>query len=230
MCGRFTHMYSWRELHQLYSQCGVRIAEPDASLFAPSYNVAPTQMVPVVRLDDTGNGYISALKWGLVPSWADDPSIGSRMINARCEEAAAKPAYREPLKKRRCLIPASGFYEWQGVMRSKAKQPWYFTVTGEPVFSFAGLWERWEKGGEPVESFTLLTGAANELVKPIHDRMPCIVAPEQHARWLDPGIVDVAALGPALSPYPSESMAAWRVSSRVGSPGNNDASLVERAA
>ena len=178
MCGRFTHMYSWRELHRLYSQCGVQITEPDASLFSRSYNVAPTQIVPVVRLDDAGNGYVSALKWGLVPFWASDPSIGSRMINARCEEAAAKPAYREAIKRRRCLVPASGFYEWQGVAGSKAKQPWYFSVTGEPVFSFAGLWERWEKGGEPVESFTLLTGQPNELVKPVHDPgMPCIVMP-----------------------------------------------------
>ena len=231
MCGRFTHMYLWKQLHRLYALSRIPIAEPDAALFAASYNVAPTQMVPIVRVDDAGVGYLSALKWGLVPFWAADLMIGNGMINAKSEEVADKPAYREAFKARRCLIPASGFYEWQTVPGEKTKQPWYFTVKDEPVFSIAGLWERNTKAtGEPVETFTLMTGEPNDLVAPIHNRMPCIVRSKHYGLWLDVTKKTAAEIAPALSAYPAESMTAWKVSPQVGSTRNNEASLVERAA
>jgi putative SOS response-associated peptidase YedK len=216
-------MCKWSELHRLYSLNNVRIAEPGASLFDPSYNVAPTQNVPVVRLDDAGGGYVSALRWGLVPFWADDIAIGSRMINARSEEAASKPAFREAIRKRRCLIPVSGFYEWQAIKGSKARQPWYFTPSDGPVFCFAGLWESNSRAtGDSIETFTILTGSPNELVRTLHDRMPCIVRPADYAAWLSPATTDMAVLSPLIAPYPADAMRAVRVSTRVNSPRNND--------
>ena len=226
MCGRYTHLYTWRQLHRLMGLTAS--AEPEGEALRPSYNLAPTQNAPVVRQDDAGVRYVSSLRWGLIPPWANDPSIGSRMINARSEEVTTKPAYRSAVKKRRCLVPASGFYEWQLIPGSKTKQPWYFTVTGEPVLAFAGIWERWDKGGEPLETFCILTGAPNPLVNPVHDRMPCIVDPNKYARWLDSEVEDFAPLATILSPFPPERMTAWPVSTRVGSPRNNDPLLIER--
>lgn len=215
MYGRFTKLYSRRELHRLYSLNSVPATE-----LSPSYNVAPTQSVPVIRSID-GQRSGTEMRWGLVPFWAKDLSIGSRLINSRCEEAATKAAFRSAWKSRRCLVPVSGFYEWQAVEGSKTKQPWYFTPADGGVFTFAGLWESWGKDAERVETFTLLTGEPNALVAKLHNRMPRILPAELWEQWLDPRNVS-----PELPTYHAEGMIAQRVSTRVNSPRNNDETLI----
>jgi putative SOS response-associated peptidase YedK len=150
------------------------------------FNVAPTQPVAAVRVVPGGQEReLVELRWGLIPSWADDPKIGYRMINARSETAATKPSFRSAFKVRRCLVVADGYYEWQ--KRDGAKQPFYIHMQGGKLFAFAGLWERWvPPDGEAIESCTILTTDANELTKPIHDRMPVIVDPPDFGQWLDP--------------------------------------------
>ncbi len=192
----------------------------------PSYNVAPTQMAPVVR-ERGGVRGVSLLRWGLVPSWAPDLAFGNRCINARAEEAGSKPAFREAARSRRCLIPASGFYEWQAVVGQKVKQPWYFTVR-DGLFAFGGLWETWNKEGAEVETFTILTGPPNAVVAPVHGRMPVIIRPRDYGRWL--AVAEFESVAAVMAPYPAEDMEARRVSTRVNAPGNNDPSLIEPAA
>jgi putative SOS response-associated peptidase YedK len=237
MCGRFTHLYTWPELHRLMRLTtgvkppgGAGGRDGAQGVLRASYNVAPTQTALIVRQDGSGERTAVEAKWGLVPFWAEDPGIGNRLINARAEEAAVKPAFREAVKRRRCLVPTSGFYEWQAVEGSKRKQPWYFTVKDAPVFGIAGLWERWEKGdgsGPPLETFTILTGKPNRLVAPVHHRMPVIVRPELYDLWLDPGRESMDGMGAVLEPFAAEAMEAHRVGTRVNSPANNDPSLVE---
>jgi putative SOS response-associated peptidase YedK len=223
MCGRYTNRFTWSQLHTL-----MRLTTPaPGDLLPMRYNIAPTQTAPVVRQDAQGNRTADMLRWGLIPFWADDPGIGPRLINARSEDAASKPSFREAVKKRRCLVPASDFYEWQTLPGQKTKQPWAFRVKGVPVFAFAGLWERWSKGGEPVETFTILTSRPNALVAPIHDRMPVIVRPEMYDLWLDAARHDYADCAPVLEPFPAELMEAHKVSGRVNSPANDESSLIE---
>ena len=198
--------------------------------FAPSYNAAPQSVQPVVRLNrDTGAREFSLLRWGLVPFWARDAKLGYATINARAEQAAAKPAYREAFKKRRCLVPADAFYEWQRTDK-KTKLPFAFALKGGEPYALAGLWERWQpKEGAALETFTILTTDPNALMEPVHNRMPVILEPRDYARWLEPGD---PARPPAdlLRPFPAEKMTAWRVSERVGNVRNNDAALLERVA
>jgi len=200
--------------------------------FGPSYNVTPQSIQPVVRLDrDSGSREIALLRWGLVPFWAKDAKTGYSTINARAEEAAAKPAFREALKKRRCLVPADAFFEWQRPASGtdpKTKHPFAIALkSGEP-FALAGLWERWQpKEGEALETFTILTTDPNELMEPIHNRMPVILEPRDYDRWLEPGDparppVDL------MRPFPAEKLAAWPVSDRVGNVRNNDLQLLEQ--
>jgi len=147
------------------------------------FNIAPTQEAPLLRLDREGKREVALLRWGLVPFWAKDIKAGNRMINARCEGVAGKPAFREALQRRRCIVPASGFFEWKEVGRHK--QPFAVTLPGEPLFGFAGLWERWRRGeGDCVETFTIVTTDANESVAAIHDRMPVIVPHGAIEAWL----------------------------------------------
>jgi putative SOS response-associated peptidase YedK len=169
------------------------------------YNIAPTQLAPVVRLARGAAGdestdpprEIAMLRWGLVPAWAKDLAVGSQMINARAETVAEKPAFRKALEKRRCIVPATGFYEWQGAPGQK--QPYAITFPEAPVFGFAGLWERWHpENGEPVETFTIVTTDANEAVASIHDRMPVILSPQQADVWLSS---DTAAARALLGPF-----------------------------
>ena len=149
------------------------------------FNIAPTQQAPVVRASREGGREIAMLRWGLVPFWAKDLKVGTSMINARSEGIEAKPAFREAVKARRCIVPATGFFEWQGE-RPGRKQPFAITVPGMPLFGFAGLWERWraEKDAEPVETFTIVTTDANEAVMAVHDRMPVILPMEAIDTWL----------------------------------------------
>jgi putative SOS response-associated peptidase YedK len=222
MCGRFARRSTQEILSDWF---GVPIEE--MPWFEPTFNAAPQSVQPVVRLNrDTGKREFALLRWGLVPAWAKDAKFGYSTINARAEEAPIKPAYREAFKKRRCLIPADAFYEWQKT-DAKAKQPYAFALKSGKPCALAGLWERWRpKEGEPLETFTILTTDPNALVEPMHDRMPAILEPADYSRWLEPGD---PARPPAdlLRPLPEEKMLAWRVSERVGNVRNDDEKLLE---
>jgi putative SOS response-associated peptidase YedK len=167
------------------------------------------------------------MRWGLVPFWAKDAAMGYSTINARAEEAAAKPAFREAVKRRRCLVPADAFYEWQR-LDAKTKQPYAIALrSGEPC-ALAGLWERWQpREGAALETFTILTTGPNELLNPIHNRMPAILEPRDYPRWLDSGDPARPPMD-LLRPFPAEKMVAWPVSSRVGNVRNNDPQLLDR--
>jgi putative SOS response-associated peptidase YedK len=195
----------------------------------PNYNVVPTQRSLIIRAGKTGPDS-AMLRWGLVPSWTEDLSFGSRAINARSEDAATKPSFRAAWKSRRCLVPVSGFYEWRGGKGGKGKQPYHFTVTDSPVFAFAGLWERNEKAvpNEALETFTILTREPNELMAEFHSRMPCIVMAQDFVAWLDPNQNEPRA--DILAPFPSDRMSATPVSTWVNSPAHNDPRCVEPVA
>ncbi len=210
MCGRFTQRFFWREVHYFLNLTG-----PALNL-RPRYNVAPGQDVAAVRTAEDGRR-LSMLRWGLIPFWSREPNIGYRMINARAETAAGKPAFRAAYRARRCLIPADGFYEWQ--RKGKVRQPFYFGLNDGGPMAFAGLWERWtvpdeiklprslsdRAPGDAVESCTILTTSANETLAPVHHRMPVILPPDAFDPWL-------AGQPVALDPYPAEAMALQPVS------------------
>ncbi len=213
----------------------LRPDQRESAELSASWNVAPTQQVGVVVAGERGAVY-GEMRWGLIPSWAADVSIGARLINARAETVAEKPSFRAAYRSRRCVIPVSGFYEWRqtapelGKKAGKtagAKQPYYVTMaSGEPM-SFAGLWEKWRKGdGAEVLSCTIITTAANALIAPIHDRMPVILSRDDCEAWMRPA--GGAAPEPSLlQPCPAEWLRSYRVSTRVNSPRNNDPSLIE---
>jgi putative SOS response-associated peptidase YedK len=189
-----------------------------------AYNVAPTQKVAAVRLPDSRRELVS-LRWGLIPSWAEDPKIGSRLINARAETAADKPSFRAAFRTRRCLLPADGFYEWQKL--AGGKQPFYFRRRDGRPFAFAGLWEQWRNpADEIIESCTILTTAANAVVRPVHDRMPVILDPAAYDRWLDPNVRQAELVQPLLRPCREEDLVAYAVSPWVNNPKNDDARCV----
>jgi putative SOS response-associated peptidase YedK len=229
MCGRFARR-STREV--LAEWFGVDLE--DQPQFSQSYNVAPQSVQPVVRLErDSGKPEFALMRWGLVPFWAKDAKIGYSTINARAEEAAKKPAFREALKKRRCLVPADAFFEW-AKRDAKTKQPYAIGLkSGEP-YAFAGLWEIWrprEKEGEAqkelqsLETFSILTTDANEALAPIHDRMPVILERKDYRRWMEPASAERLPVD-LMRPFPAERMTAWPVSQRVGNVRNNDAELL----
>ncbi|MEJ2690593.1 MAG: SOS response-associated peptidase [Deltaproteobacteria bacterium] len=184
----------------------------------PNYNITPSQQIPVVRIIE-GERRLSFMRWGLIPHWAKDEKIGYRMINARSETVFEKPAFRNAAKSRRCLIPASGFFEWQKA--GGQKQPYYVKLRGRDLFAFAGLWESWQKSeNERVESCSILTTGANELMLRIHDRMPVILAPTDYDLWMRPDF-DVKSLSDLLRPPPSQEMSAYPVSQAVNNPRHN---------
>lgn len=220
MCGRYTQTRSTRELIERFAVSASLLDQ-----LAPRYNIAPSQPAPIVRMDNQQR-VLAPMQWGFVPFWADDPQMGQRMINARAESAAEKPAYKAAFRRRRCLVPADGFFEWQKT--SRGKRPMYVRVDGGELFGFAGLWDRWQSpDGSPLETFTILTTEANELLKPIHSRMPVIVPAEREAQWLDPGAEGPAAVEPILAPFPADRMSATPVSRRVNSPAHDDPSCIE---
>ena len=223
MCGRFT----LRTPMHLLTEQFLFDFDPDQT-WHPRYNIAPTQQVAAVRIgSDDGVRQLVALRWGLIPSWAKDPSIGNRMINARAETVAEKPSFRNALKRRRCLVLSDGYYEWQQQGRQGPKQPYYICMNDEQPFAFAGLWESWkDPSGNRIESCTIITTEANALTKSIHDRMPVIVPSQAHRLWLDPHAVDAAPLQPLLAAYPSEEMKAYPVSTLVNSPRNDDPNCI----
>ena len=191
----------------------------------PNYNVAPTQEVAAV-LEEGGKRRLEMLRWGLVPSWADDPEIGARMINARSETAPEKPSFRRAFRSKRCLIPADGFYEWK--REPGGKQPYYFHMHDGHPFAFAGLWERWEKGGALL-TCAILTTKANSVLEGIHDRMPVILPSGAYDAWLDPD-ADREQLRDLMIPYPGDDLETYPVSRFVNSPRNNDERCIEPAA
>jgi putative SOS response-associated peptidase YedK len=219
MCGRYT----------LSTPAG-RLAEEfqlDSTVdIPPSYNVAPTQQVAAV-LEDEGGRRLEMLRWGLVPSWADDPDIGARMINARSETAPEKPSFRRAFRGRRCLIAADGFYEWK--REEGGKQPYYFRMQDGRPFAFAGLWESWDKGGGELLTCAILTTRPNSVSSEIHDRMPVILPHDAYNAWLDPD-ADKEELGELMIPYPGDDLETYPVSRFVNSPRNNDERCIEPAA
>jgi putative SOS response-associated peptidase YedK len=206
MCGRLTRRSSPRVVAEAFDL-------PEVPELFPHCNVAPGEPVAVVRqMPQAGVRELAILRWGLIPAWADDPSVGDRLANARSETAATKPSFRRAFRSRRCLVVADGFYEWQRT--NGRKHPYCVGLQSDRPFGLAGLWERWEKGGEAVESCTILTTEANELMQPIHGRMPVILPPDQYGLWLDPRCQDTEKLAKVLRPFPAEGMLAYRVSTR----------------
>lgn len=222
MCGRFT-------LRAPASVVAEQFGLFEVAPFAPRFNIAPSQPVPVVRMapqQPDPRRELVWLRWGLIPSWAKDPAIGNRMINARAETVGEKPAYRAALRRRRCLVAADGFYEWRRT--GKGKQPHFIRLRDDRPFGFAGLWEAWEGADHSyVESCTLLTTEPNELIRPIHNRMPVILAADDYPRWLDPAVEEPGQLASLLRPYPSDEMTADPVSTFVNSPANDDPRCIE---
>lgn len=190
----------------------------------PSFNIAPTHWHPVITLGD--KQHYNYLKWGLIPFWAKDQSIGSKMINARIEGLLEKPFFKSALEKRRCLVPMDGFYEWQKG-EGKTKIPLRIQTTNQAIFFMAGIYDSWKNPeGKAIPSFSIITMPANEFMKPIHDRMPCILLPDEEKLWLEEGLSIQDSLG-LLKQYPSEWMRAYEVSTKVNNVRNNDASLIE---
>jgi putative SOS response-associated peptidase YedK len=217
MCGRFTLRADPKALNEL-----LPVFE-QLELF-PRYNIAPSQDVLAVRQRQEATGPEAAtLRWGLVPHWAKDAKHGS--INARAETLAGKPMFRSAYRKRRCLIPADGFYEWQKV--GKAKQPFYIRMKDDQPFAFAGLWEHWEHDGEIVNSCAIVTTRANEILQPFHDRMPVILERAAYERWLDADAKSNEDLEPLLRPYSSEAMTAFGVSTLVNNARHEEAGCIE---
>ena len=222
MCGRYT----------LINLASLTNAFPWIIMPAPAdlsrYNIAPTQ--PILAVANNHADRFEHFHWGLIPSWAKDPSIGNRMINARAETLEEKPAFRTALRRRRCLVPADGFYEWRKEADGKTKTPMYIRLRDKKPFAFAGLWEVWRSpDGTSVPSCTLITTSPNTLMEGIHDRMPVIIPPEAYQRWLDPKEKDPAELEDLLKPYPPEEMEAFPVSKTVNSPANETDECVKPA-
>jgi putative SOS response-associated peptidase YedK len=218
MCGRYS-LHTHPEVVALYFQLGL---VPE---IAPRYNITPGTSVLIVRQDPAKGRLADLYRWGLIPSWAKDPAIGNKLANARAETVAEKPSFRSAFKRGRCLIPASGFYEWKKV--AGRKQPYYVRPVGADLFALAGLTERWMSPEGPVYTCTIITTDANELMRDIHDRMPVIIAPEDHAAWLDPGNQATEKLKALLKPCPSERMAAHPVSPRVNTPKIDEPALID---
>lgn len=218
MCGRYLIS---AEAGAITEHFGL-LAAPDHS---PRWNVAPGQDVPIIRSGRNGERTCATVRWGLVPSWSKDPAIGQRMINARAETAAEKPSFKTPLRRRRCLLPADGFYEWTAT--ADGKQPWCIRAVDDGLFALAGLWERWTKGDVPLETCTILTTSPNATIKPIHDRMPVIVQPADYNLWLDPLNEDVESLQPVLRPAADTLLRTFPVSRHVNRPVNDDPRCAE---
>ena len=213
MCGRFTRIISLEEIIEAF------VVVETACDLGPSYNIAPTQPIAVIA-NESGARRLVTLRWGLIPSWAKEPSIGNKMINARAETLTLKPSFRQAFKKRRCLIVADGFFEWQ--KRGREKVPLYIRMQSKQSFGFAGLYEYWTSPeGETIGTCAIITTEANDLLRPIHNRMPVILPPEHHAVWLNPTIGEETLLLPLLQPFPGDTMEAYEVSRLVNSPKHN---------
>jgi putative SOS response-associated peptidase YedK len=222
MCGRY-------ELHSHPATIALAFGLAHPPDVHPRYNIAPMTDVGIVRVNAEGHREFTRVRWGLVPRWSKDTAIGNKLINARGETIADKPSFKMAFLRHRCLIPADGFYEWMPVRAggTSRKQPLHIGMKDGSLFAFGGLFERWLSAeGEVLDTCTIVTTAANELLEPVHDRMPMIVAPSEYARWLDPANAEVADL---IAPYPSSEMAFYPVSSRVNNVRNDEAALIEHS-
>ena len=220
MCGRFTQQISWRELRDLYNLS----AEPEAWEIKTRYNGAPTQEFAVCRLNSQGDRSVSLLRWGLVPFWANDRSIASRLINARAESVNSKPSFRNAFRSRRCLIPASGWFEWSHV--GTRKQPYFIASADDEVLSFAGIWELWDKEGDPVETFSIITTAATPNLSDIHHRQPAVIPQSAFDDWFDPSSSTSDLLNYLKNPD-AHSYRYYAVSTRVNNVRNDVADILE---
>lgn len=221
MCGCYTLTISLEALQKAFPSVNFHIE------YTPRFNIAPTQMIPVVREDAKGELRADLLKWGLIPSWSNDEGIGFRLINARAKTLAEKPAFRGALKSRRCLIPVDGFFEWVNIEGTKNKLPLYFLLKSKAVFAFAGLWETWKSPkGEEINSATIITTEPNALVGQYHSRIPVILPEEEYKNWLTPGTKSPDELHSLLKPYPEVEMDCFPVSPLVNSPKNDSPEIV----
>ncbi len=220
MCGRFTLRTPAGQVAEAFG-----LDEPPD--WSPRYNLAPTQTVLAVRWDAEAQRRVAVgLRWGLIPFWADDPKFGYRTINARAETVESKPAFRAAFKRRRCLVVADGFYEWQP--RDGQKQPYYFCRRDQQPFGLAGLWEHWEGEGGVIESCTIIVTEASPLTAPYHDRSPVILDPEAYPVWLDPEFADTGELKRLLQPDAGEDFEAYPVGTRVNSPKHDGPECIQR--
>jgi putative SOS response-associated peptidase YedK len=214
MCGRFTLTVDPADLQDAFPNFSF------PGTIAPRYNIAPSQ--PILAIPNDGRNAADFFNWGLIPSWAKEPSIGNRMINARAETLAEKPAFRGVLKYKRCLILADGFYEWKSQPGTKTKIPYFIRLKSGRPFAFAGLWEEWSSSdGSQIKSCTIITTTPNTLMAQLHNRMPVILSPSGYPQWLDPAPQQATSLQPLLTPFPDEEMVAHPVSTLVNSPAND---------
>jgi putative SOS response-associated peptidase YedK len=219
MCGRFTLTIDPAHLQEAFPWAII----PDD--LNPRFNIAPSQ--PVAVIPNTGEKIVSMYKWGLIPSWSKDPSIGERMINARSESLTEKPSFRNAYRRRRCLILADGFYEWKASLGNKSKQPIFIRLIDSIPFAFAGLWEHWSAtDGSEIRSCTIITTQPNSLLETIHNRMPVILHPDSYELWISPEDHPSSELNELLVPYPSSEMLAYPVSKKVNSPLNDSPDLI----
>jgi len=225
MCGRYT-LYSDQDT--IEEAFDVHHAADDDGIFNKNYNVAPGTPNPVVLQPKPEKKGIGALKWGLIPGWADDENIGYKMINARSETLMEKTSFKKPFQRQRCIIPANGFYEWQTIFKKKI--PFYISHIENDLIGFAGLYERWVDPSDETNqiwSYTIITTKANELLEPLHERMPVILNQQNYAEWLNPVNSDTEALNELLVPCPSEQLRVYRVSDEVNNTKNNGAELLQ---
>jgi putative SOS response-associated peptidase YedK len=223
MCGRYVRKSTRREIAAWFGA-----EDDDVAPWGESYNVAPQTFQPVVRLNrDSGQREIVLMRWGLIPYWAKDAKMAYSTINARAETVATAPAFREALRRRRCLVPADAFYEWQ-TLDAKQKQPFAIALASREPYGFAGLWERWKHEHEWLETFTIISTAPNQVVAPLHNRMPVILERRDYGRWLASDPQEQPPLD-LLRPYPAEQMTAWKVDQAVGSVRNDSEQLLDPA-
>lgn len=221
MCGRYALYGPVSRLREQFD------ADLEGFDFTPRYNAAPSQWLPVLRQRPDGQRVIHLLRWGLVPAWSRDETIGARLVNARGETLADKPAFRNAYRSRRCIVPINGFYEWKPV--AGGKQPYYVHAAGDTLLALAGLWERWRRPGddETIDSFTIVTTAANATLASLHERMPVVIAPGDYGAWLD-AATPPARLAPLLVPAADQTLALHEVSRAVGNVRNDTPALIER--
>jgi len=217
MCGRFAFFSPRETVTELF---GVDIPLE----FHPRYNITPSQPVVAIRADDGGKPSLAMLRWGLIPSWARDPKIGQRLINARAETVHEKPSFRAAFKRRRCVILADGFYEWR--KNADGKQPYFIAANDRAPFAMAGLWERWTAQDEPMETCTIITRAASPVMQPLHARMPVILSVQHALQWISPNDRDVSALRQEIAVGAEAQLTYWAVSRDVNNPRNDSADLI----
>jgi len=219
MCGRFTLTVDSADLKEAFAEYTF------PSMFAPRYNIAPSQ--PILAIPNDGRNTADFFAWGLIPMWAKDPSIGNRLINARGETVAEKPSFRGSFKYKRCLILADGFYEWKAAAGKRTKTPYFIHMADRKPFAFAGLWDSWESpDGSSIKTCAIITTEPNELMASIHDRMPVILRPRDYIKWLDTTPQTPERLLPLIKPFPAEAMSAYPVSTLVNKPGYEAPELI----